>query len=194
MLWCNWTKRYANSVYNSPGANHPGGHASLSRGTVDKLTKQHDLDTAKEVISFINDHVFALKETADKEKLDCDALLTRYIETYLSQTQADEVKHNYDEQMEAAGEFFRDVNYIKPEVVENVGLILRTLQFQVTIRNIWHVLTSAGVWCPRSQGRVHQQYPSILAVQVRHWPPRPIIGEDFDQCPDPHPSIVCHNF
>ncbi|KAH7321791.1 hypothetical protein BKA65DRAFT_482231 [Rhexocercosporidium sp. MPI-PUGE-AT-0058] len=66
--------------------------------------------------------IYAMKATFDKEKLDCDALLTRYMELYLVQSGADETKRVLDEQLAAGTKYVEDVNYFKPECVENMGV------------------------------------------------------------------------
>ena len=85
------------------------------------MSKQYGPETMKELSSFVIDQIYAMKATVDKEELDCDALLTRYMETYLVQSEADQAKQVFDEQLAAGYDYVEDVNYIKPAVVENVS-------------------------------------------------------------------------
>jgi len=113
-----------------------GGHVTRSWGTVGSMSKQYGPETMKELSSFVIDQIYAMKATVDKEELDCDALLTRYMETYLVQSEADQAKQVFDEQLAAGYDYVADVNYIKPAVVENIsgikgakaGITLTSLQ------------------------------------------------------------------
>lgn len=76
---------------------------------------------ARELSSFVIDQSYAMKATVDKEKLDCDALLTRYMEVYLVQSEADDAKQVFGEQLNAGSKYVEDVNYIGPDYVERVS-------------------------------------------------------------------------
>ncbi len=71
---------------------------------------------------FQTKQVYAMKGVCDKEKLDCDALLTRYMEALLVQSQADEQRAGYQKQVEAGLDYIADVNYIDPKYIENVSV------------------------------------------------------------------------
>ncbi|RDL35018.1 Uncharacterized protein BP5553_06949 [Venustampulla echinocandica] len=88
---------------------------------INRITKQHDLAAAKELAIFQQNQVYAMKEVAQKENLDCDAVLTRCFETFLSQSHADEEKQIYDEELDAGLDFIRDVDYVGPKYAENLS-------------------------------------------------------------------------
>ena len=62
-----------------------------------------------------------MKATVDRENLDCDALLTRYMEVYLVQSEADDAKKVFDEQRHAGTDYVEDVSFIKPEHAEKAS-------------------------------------------------------------------------
>ncbi|KAH9215672.1 FAD dependent oxidoreductase [Leptodontidium sp. 2 PMI_412] len=98
-----------------------GGHVARSWGAVGKFSKEYGIDMARELSSFVIDQSYAMKATVDKEKLDCDALLTRYMEVYLVQSEADDAKQVFGEQLNAGSKYVEDVNYIGPDYVERVS-------------------------------------------------------------------------
>lgn len=88
---------------------------------IEKVTKEASPEAAKELSQFQASQVYAMKHIADKEKLDCDALLTRCLETSVYQPQADEQKRVYESQIEGGLDFIDDVNHVPPKYVEEVS-------------------------------------------------------------------------
>lgn len=93
----------------------------MTQATVATIAQKYGIDAARELVFFQQNQVYAMKVAVDKERLDCDAVLTRYMEAYLVQSHADEAKQIYDKQLAAGYDFMRDVTYIKPEYVEEVS-------------------------------------------------------------------------
>lgn len=90
-------------------------------GYVDKVIREHGVDAARELILFQRNQIYAMKSIVEKENLDCDAVVTRYFETFLTQSHADEVKKQYEEQLKAGLDFIEDVDYVGSKYVENVS-------------------------------------------------------------------------
>ncbi len=88
---------------------------------IDQVTKDAGPEAAKEISQFQASQVYAMKRVAEKEHLDCDALLTRCLETSVSQSQADDQRRAYEKQLESGLNFIEDVNYIPPKYVEGVS-------------------------------------------------------------------------
>lgn len=88
---------------------------------IEKVTNEAGPEAAKELSRFQASQVYAMKHIAAKEKLDCDALLTRCLETSLHQPQADEQKRVYENQVEKGLDFIDDVNHIQPKYIEEVS-------------------------------------------------------------------------
>ncbi len=101
--------------------NELGGHLAMSQATVANTAEKYGIEAASELVLFQQNQVYTMKVAVDKEKLDCDAVLTRYMEAYLSQSHADEAKQVYEKQLAAGYDFTRDVTFIKPDFVEEVS-------------------------------------------------------------------------
>ncbi|CZR59116.1 related to oxidoreductase [Phialocephala subalpina] len=105
-----------------PGATgRNGGHLMRVHAHIEKVTKEAGPEAAKELSQFQASQVHAMKRVAEKEKLDCDALLTWYLETSVSQPQADEQRKVYENQVENNLDFIGDINYIQPKYVEEIS-------------------------------------------------------------------------
>jgi hypothetical protein len=105
----------------------PGGHLMRVHAHIDKVTNQAGAGAARELSQFQARQVYAMKRVSEKEKLDCDALLVRYLETSLSQSQADEQRKVYEKQVEAGLDYVEDVSYIGPKYLEAVRRIFHIL-------------------------------------------------------------------
>ena len=88
---------------------------------IDRVTKENGAEGAKELFLFQQDQVYAMKHVAEKEKLDCDAVLTRCFEVTLSQFQADETARAYEQLLEAGLDFIEDVDFNEPKHAETVS-------------------------------------------------------------------------
>ncbi|KAE8446154.1 hypothetical protein EG329_012527 [Mollisiaceae sp. DMI_Dod_QoI] len=98
-----------------------GGHLMRVHANIDQVTKDAGPEAAKEISQFQASQVYAMKRVAEKEHLDCDALLTRCLETSVSQSQADDQRRAYEKQLESGLNFIEDVNYIPPKYVEGIS-------------------------------------------------------------------------
>jgi hypothetical protein len=76
-----------------------GGHTFAAHAHIDLVTRKYGAEAAKELTLFHRSQIFAMKGAAENENLDCDAVLTRYFETLLTQPQADEFKKQYEGQV-----------------------------------------------------------------------------------------------
>jgi hypothetical protein len=63
---------------------------------IDRVTKENGAEAAKELFLFQQNQVYAMEYAVEREKLDCDAVLTRCFEVTLSQFQADEATRPYE--------------------------------------------------------------------------------------------------
>ena len=87
---------------------------------VEKTIKEHGVEAARELFVFLANQVYAMKAVVEKEKLDCDAVVTRYVETFLEQSHADRVKKTYEEALTAELDFIQDVDHFGEKYVETV--------------------------------------------------------------------------
>ncbi|TVY20161.1 Gamma-glutamylputrescine oxidoreductase [Lachnellula arida] len=98
-----------------------GGHLFAPHLYVDKVVREYGVDAARELMLFCKSQIFAMKSVVEKENLDCDAVLTRYFETCLTQSFADEVKKQHDEQLKIGLDFIQDVDHVGPKHVEKLS-------------------------------------------------------------------------
>jgi glycine/D-amino acid oxidase-like deaminating enzyme len=105
---------------------------------INKITKQFGSEAAKELALFQAKVVFAMKEVVQKEKLDCDLVLTRVCETYISQSQADEMAAMYQELLDDGLDYIQDVNYIGSKYAERLsGIKGAKAAFTTTAAQLW---------------------------------------------------------
>jgi hypothetical protein len=89
---------------------------------IDSMARKYGAEAAKELSLFMAAHVYAMKHVAEKEKLDCDYILDRYVETFLNQSDADNIKEIYEGQLKAGLDYIQDVDLMSPKYVERVSL------------------------------------------------------------------------
>lgn len=85
------------------------------------MTKAYGPEDAKELVLFQLAQIYAMKHAAEKENIDCDFLMTRLFETYLSQDQADEHQAIYEKELDAKLDYIQDVNFVGPKLVQRVS-------------------------------------------------------------------------
>lgn len=103
-----------------------GGHLFAPHSYVDRLVRENGIDAAREAMQFQKQQMYAMKSVVEKEKLDCDAVLTRYFEVFLTQSHNDRVKAHYEDQLKAGLDFIQDVDYVGPKYVEIVSYSIVT--------------------------------------------------------------------
>lgn len=82
---------------------------------------------AKEPALFQAKQVYAMKEIALKEQLDCDLVLTRVCEAYISQSQADEMTTIYQELLNDELDYIQDLDYVGPKFAKKVSYQFESL-------------------------------------------------------------------
>ena len=82
---------------------------------IDSVTQKFGAESAKELSLFMAAHMYAMKYVAEKEKLDCDYILDRYVETFLNQSDADNIKEIYEGQLKAGLDYKQDVDLMGPK-------------------------------------------------------------------------------
>lgn len=104
-----------------------GGHLLAPHSYIDPVLREHGIDAARELTLFQRNQVFTMKSVVEKEGLECDAVLTRYFETFLDQEHVDKTKEQYEEQVKAGLDFIQDVDYVGPKYIERVCSTFRHL-------------------------------------------------------------------
>lgn len=89
---------------------------------IDSIKQKHTPELAKELSLFMAAHMYAMKGIAEKEKINCDYVLDRFVEAYQNQTDADRVKEVYERQLEDGLDYIQDVDFMNQRYVERVSL------------------------------------------------------------------------
>ncbi|KAG0648210.1 hypothetical protein D0Z07_5294 [Hyphodiscus hymeniophilus] len=114
------------------------GHLMMGWQFLNGMLKNYGADAAKELTLFKANQVFAMKEVVEKEKLDCDFVLTRVCETYLAQSEADEMTASYEELLKEGLDYIHDVQYLGPKYVERLsGIKGAKAATTVTAAQLW---------------------------------------------------------
>jgi cation diffusion facilitator CzcD-associated flavoprotein CzcO len=108
----------------------PGGHLMMVWSYIDRIRKEYGEDAAKELALFQAKQVYAMKEVVWREKLDCDLLLTRVCEAYISQEQADEMTAMYQKLLDDRLDYIQDVDCVGAKYAERVSVLPENLYFK----------------------------------------------------------------
>lgn len=90
---------------------------------IDLITQRYGPDLAKELSLFMGAHMYSMKGVSERENIDCDYVLDRFVEAYQSQADADRVKKVYEEQLKDNLDYIQDVYFMTQKYVERVSLI-----------------------------------------------------------------------
>lgn len=69
------------------------------------------VEAASELAEFEIAHVHAIKETVEKEKIDCDFTITRTTDVWCNQSAADKAKGVYDKMVAHGLKYMNDVDF-----------------------------------------------------------------------------------
>lgn len=94
---------------------------------IDSMTRKHGAESAKELALFMEAHMYAMKQVAEKENIDCDYVLDRFVETFLSQSDADHIREVYERQFKAGLDYIEDVDVMSPKYAERVRTVFQSL-------------------------------------------------------------------
>ena len=79
-----------------------------------------------------------MKEVVQKEKLNCDLVLTRVCEAYISQSQADEMTAIYQKLLDDRLDYIQDLDYVGPKYAEWLSRIRNAkAAFTTTAAQLW---------------------------------------------------------
>jgi hypothetical protein len=90
---------------------------------IDDVKRRYGAEAAKEFSLFLKAHVYAMKNVVEKEKLDCDFILTRRIEAFLHQAHASKLKEVYEDQLKEGLDYIEDVDFVNQKYIERVSLL-----------------------------------------------------------------------
>lgn len=91
------------------------------------------------VAAFESSQVYAIKDLVEKEKIDCDLVITRAVDTFLDQAQADEAITEYKALVERGEPSTKDVCFKVGKEAEALGGVKNAkAAFSFTAGHIWY--------------------------------------------------------
>lgn len=89
-----------------------GGHLRPDLyGHIPMYIERFGVEAAAELAEFEIAHVHAIKETVEKEKIDCDFTITRTTDVWCNQSAADKAKGVYDKMVAHGLKYMNDVDF-----------------------------------------------------------------------------------
>lgn len=123
--------------------------------------KEDGFEAAAEVAQFEADHVAAIKELVEKEKIDCDFVITRAMDVPLQADIRDELEAGRQMLAKAGVKTAKDTFSSSQEAAEGVQNSL------FSIENSNHELTRADIRCQRRQRVFLIHSRSYIPLQTR---------------------------
>lgn len=99
-----------------------GGHIKTLLPRVKGIIEKYGTTAGEEFIAWIASQRIAIKNTAEKEGIDCDLLVTRSFDAYFDPKQASEIKDFLDEQRQAGAVWTQDIQWFEGLNLERVSL------------------------------------------------------------------------
>jgi len=123
-----------------------GGHCSMGYPSIDSTSQKYGAEATKELFLFMAAQVYAMKHVVEKEKIDCDYILDRFVEVFLDPSDADNIKTTYEQQLEAGLDYIQDVDIVNPKFAERqTGIKGAKTATTVTGAQLWPYKFVAGL-------------------------------------------------
>lgn len=108
----------------SADISNQGGHLKpdLYNG-IASLAAEYGYEAAAEVAAFEASHIEELRTFVEKDKVDCDLVITRATDVQLSDEHSKRLKDGYDKLLHAGVVPTSDVSYIPEKEAEEVSLL-----------------------------------------------------------------------
>jgi hypothetical protein len=148
--------------------NSKGGHVKPDLyNRPDSIAAEYGLEAAAEAAAFEAEHVNAIKDLVEKEKIDCDFVVTRAADVQLREPIRDKLKAGYDRLVKSGVAATKDVFFTSGDTAEAVCLYYFGHLDQIILTD-----TNQGVRSQRCEGMLHIHCWSYLALQTRPSPPQ----------------------
>ena len=107
-----------------------GGHLRPDLyGRIPKYIKRHGVEAAAEVANFEVAHIQAFEELILEENIDCNLVITRNMNVYLNEDEADQANETYQSLAAQGLSFTDDIHYTSGEHAEAVSWSLSSPAF-----------------------------------------------------------------
>src|ERR1700709_1958186 len=93
----------------------------MSYPYIDRVANEFGPESAKELSIFQAEQVYAMKKVAEIERLECDLILTRCMESLSHPTPAARQREIYERQLQAGLDYIKDVDFNGPNFEERVA-------------------------------------------------------------------------
>ena len=109
-----------------------GGHAKVRTSTILSFLKREGPAIADEMAQFVNDQIYAIKQTVEKEELDCEFELRRTLDVFLDAEEAEAVAEEFRASLRAGHRWTREVDLIGKKFAEQVSVMCITRAANLT--------------------------------------------------------------
>lgn len=86
------------------------------------IEAEHGVEAAAEVAAFEANHVHAVKDFVDKEKIDCDYTVTKAIDVQLSSDHFQKLKSGYERLVSNGSEPTKQARFVNAKDAESVNI------------------------------------------------------------------------
>ncbi|KAI0134333.1 FAD dependent oxidoreductase-domain-containing protein [Xylariales sp. AK1849] len=97
-----------------------GGHIKVRLPSVKNYQEKYGPAATEEFVAWVASQRAAMKATAEKERIDCDLLVTRSFDSYFDPTQASTIKAFLEEQRQAGATWTQDVQWLEGPNLERI--------------------------------------------------------------------------
>ena len=85
------------------------------------LTKRQGVAAAEEFAAFVSDQIYAIKQTVEREGLDCEFELRRSFDVFQVNAEADFVRKQFRESLQEGLRWTRERDLIEEDMVQQVS-------------------------------------------------------------------------
>ena len=98
------------------------GHVKVLTSSIQRLKKQHGIETAETFAAFVSDQIYALKNVVETEELDCEFELRRSYDVFLDDDEGQQAEQHFRESVRNGEHWTKETNLVLKPNVEEVCL------------------------------------------------------------------------
>ncbi|KAF3769468.1 FAD dependent oxidoreductase superfamily [Cryphonectria parasitica EP155] len=97
-----------------------GGHVKMKTASILGYIAKYGPASADEYARFVQDHIYALKDVVEKEKIACEFEIRRSYDVFNLESEAREVEASFREALDRGDQWTRDRDLVGPEFAEGL--------------------------------------------------------------------------
>lgn len=97
------------------------GHVKVKIDSLLSMVKRYGAAVAEEYATFVNNHIYAIKQTVERESLDCEFELRRSYDVFLDVEEAEKVRKEFQASLKEGHSWTRERHIIDAEFAEQVS-------------------------------------------------------------------------